>query len=205
MGTLPASTTLKQQLSPLLYQRLRTQAQAMGLPMAQLNSLQPWLAALTLSQVYYLRSGLRPDLGIDKYFEQQAKQQSKVHLGLETLEAQLTMLRQLDQQQDALLKQTLTELETPEYDPMMLFQLWEQGRQQALHQFYRNSLDNSEISLVFEQTLLIERNLAWVPQIKRSMLQEQTFVVVGALHLGGPLGLIRLLESEGLRVTRVRY
>ncbi|MBM4231580.1 MAG: TraB/GumN family protein, partial [Gammaproteobacteria bacterium] len=44
------------------------------------------------------------------------------------------------------------------------------------------------------------RNRNWVPQVKALLERdEDTLVVVGALHLVGERGLIALLEREGLR------
>jgi uncharacterized protein YbaP (TraB family) len=50
---------------------------------------------------------------------------------------------------------------------------------------------------------LDDRNLNWIPQIKNFVKEQNTFIAVGAGHLGGPNGVIRLLEKEGYVLTPV--
>ena len=50
-----------------------------------------------------------------------------------------------------------------------------------------------------EQTLLAERNRNWVKQWPG--LPNESFIVVGALHLYGEQGLLALLEQQGWRIT----
>jgi uncharacterized protein YbaP (TraB family) len=54
-----------------------------------------------------------------------------------------------------------------------------------------------------ENTFLEERNKNWVPKIATFIAQKKTFIAVGAGHLGGPNGLIRLLEQKGYTLTPI--
>ena len=52
--------------------------------------------------------------------------------------------------------------------------------------------------------LLNHRNENWIPRIEALLLDPGTrMVVVGAAHLGGPNGVIALLEARGHTVTSV--
>ena len=54
------------------------------------------------------------------------------------------------------------------------------------------------------QTLLVNRNNAWMGKIEGMAESAQTeFVVVGALHLAGTDGLLEQLDARGYRVTRL--
>ncbi len=56
------------------------------------------------------------------------------------------------------------------------------------------------------EILFFKRNEAWVPQIKKFAQEEgDVFVAVGAGHLFGPRGVLKLLEKEGLKATRVSF
>ena len=44
--------------------------------------------------------------------------------------------------------------------------------------------------------LCVSRNKNWVPQIKELIADKKTFIAVGAGHLGGPNGVLRLLEKD---------
>lgn len=54
-----------------------------------------------------------------------------------------------------------------------------------------------------QEALLDNRNKNWIPQILAMSKKEKTFYAVGAGHLGGENGVIRLLRKEGLKVTPV--
>ena len=54
-----------------------------------------------------------------------------------------------------------------------------------------------------EERFLNHRNRNWVPQIIEMISEKKTFIAVGAGHLGGPNGLIRLLEKEGYTLEPV--
>ena len=56
----------------------------------------------------------------------------------------------------------------------------------------------------FQIRLLDERNVAWIPKLEIAFKEKPTFVAVGAGHLGGKKGVIRLLRRKGYTVTPVR-
>jgi len=51
--------------------------------------------------------------------------------------------------------------------------------------------------------LITDRNKKWVPVIESAMKDQNTFIAVGAGHLGGELGLINLLRKKGYIVEPV--
>jgi uncharacterized protein YbaP (TraB family) len=54
-----------------------------------------------------------------------------------------------------------------------------------------------------EQELLINRNRKWIPKILTFSKESSVFYAVGAAHLGGKNGIIRLLRKEGLTLKPV--
>ena len=54
-----------------------------------------------------------------------------------------------------------------------------------------------------QDALLDDRNKKWIPQIMEMSKKEKVFYAVGAGHLGGANGVIRLLRQKGLKVTPV--
>jgi len=50
---------------------------------------------------------------------------------------------------------------------------------------------------------LDDRNLKWIPKIEEQIKTKKAFIAVGAGHLGGPNGIVRLLQKEGYTVTPV--
>lgn len=55
-----------------------------------------------------------------------------------------------------------------------------------------------------EAELLTNRNQKWIPKIKTMSKEKPTFYAVGAAHLGGPNGVIRLLMKEGYSLKPVK-
>lgn len=53
----------------------------------------------------------------------------------------------------------------------------------------------------YEELLLVNRNKNWIPVMGTQMKDKPTFFAVGAGHLGGPNGVIQLLENEGYTLT----
>lgn len=57
----------------------------------------------------------------------------------------------------------------------------------------------------FEESFLKENNNEWIPKIEELLAEKSAFIAVGAGHLGGENGLIKLLKDRGYTVTPVSY
>jgi uncharacterized protein YbaP (TraB family) len=66
---------------------------------------------------------------------------------------------------------------------------------------------SAEGSVISDEQLkfLDERNEKWIPQIIEMLKNQKCFIAVGAAHLGGPNGVIRLLEEKGYKITPVNF
>lgn len=52
--------------------------------------------------------------------------------------------------------------------------------------------------------MIVNRNNKWMPEIEAMLADKPTeAVMVGALHLVGPDGLIELLKKKGYKVTQL--
>jgi uncharacterized protein YbaP (TraB family) len=76
-------------------------------------------------------------------------------------------------------------------------------RTQHVDSLYYSSLDQEDLK-GFEDKLLHNRNRNWIPKIAAMAKEQPTFFAVGAGHLGGPQGVIRLLRGAGFHVVPVR-
>lgn len=81
-------------------------------------------------------------------------------------------------------------------------QVWEMSR---LSLRYVPDMDEElakEMFALTEQGLLIDRNRNWIPVIEAaSMDHDRIVVAVGAAHLPGEVGVLRLLEREGWTIS----
>lgn len=62
--------------------------------------------------------------------------------------------------------------------------------------------DPADAALV-QRLMIRERNLAWIPVMRRFLDEGHAVVIVGAAHLPGPTGLIALLKAARYRVETI--
>lgn len=56
----------------------------------------------------------------------------------------------------------------------------------------------------YQKALLDDRNIDWTPKIEKAVKEKPTFIAVGAAHLSGPNGVIKLLRSKGYTLEPIR-
>ena len=191
--------TLKDHLPMDLYRRTLIAAGQNGLTEAMLAPLRPWFAAITLTQAALERTGYRGEFGVDQHFAKRANDGGKPIIGLETLLEQLGYLASVGDNQTLMLESTLDELPDLEKGFAEVMKAWQDGDQATLINLLKEEMAPPKLQAWLEQTLLAERNRNWVK--KWPGLPNESFIVVGALHLYGEQGLLTLLEQQGWRIT----
>ncbi|WP_430481189.1 TraB/GumN family protein [Aeromonas caviae] len=191
--------TLKDHLPEDLYRRTLIAAGQNGLNESMLAPLRPWFAAITLTQAALERTGFRGDLGVDQHFAKRASDGGKPIVGLETLLEQLGYLASVGDNQTLMLESTLDELPELEKGFAAVMTAWQRGDEATLISLLKEEMAPPKLQAWLEQTLLAERNRNWIK--KWPGLPNESFIVVGALHLYGEHGLLALLEQQGWRIT----
>ncbi|MDO2437301.1 TraB/GumN family protein [Aeromonas veronii] len=190
---------LKDHLPAELYQRTLMAGARYGIDEATLATLRPWFAAITLTQAAMARSDFKSELGIDQHFATRAAKEGKPVVGFETLLEQLGYLASVGDNQTLMLASTLDELPMLESGFAAVMKAWQQGDEATLINLLKEEMAPPPLQSWMEQTLLAERNHNWLK--KWSTLPNESFIVVGALHLYGEQGLLALLEQQGWRIT----
>ncbi len=80
--------------------------------------------------------------------------------------------------------------------------IWEYSRLVSIK--YGGNNAEAEFEL-FEQQLLVNRNAGWMNVILDAAPGKTLFVAVGAGHLPGETGLLRLLENQGYVISRLPF
>jgi len=201
-GMLSSGQSLNKLISPATYAAVSARVTALDLPMAPLNLFKPWALALTLQALEWQKAGFNADLGIDKHFYDMAKTAGKPTKGLETLEFQISRFDEMSMElQERLLAETLKELETTQTSFVKLADAWKSGDAAAVETIVLEDL-KSEPAMY--QRLLVERNQAWLPQVEALFSRPKpAFVVVGAAHLIGADGLLRMLRARGYAIDQL--
>ncbi|KFE34978.1 TraB/GumN family protein [Thioclava atlantica] len=80
--------------------------------------------------------------------------------------------------------------------------IWELARQQAV----AGGMDPAEVERqmkLSEDLMMDARNRNWLPKIEAAAVKGPVVVAVGALHLSGEQGLLKLLQEDGWTITRL--
>jgi len=62
-------------------------------------------------------------------------------------------------------------------------------------------MSTASVGSDYTEAMIERRNAAWMPSLQAQLVKGNTLVAVGAAHLGGDTGLVRLLRASGFKVT----
>jgi len=159
--------------------------------------MKPWLVSLQVNAQQLLSAGYDPELGLDRYFLRKANRNRRI-LELESLEQQIQLLSgEADEIQELALRSSLHLVDTFEEELKVLVSAWEQGDVHGLYQAALSSTGQYNGFASSMARLVDDRNLEMAKKIRSYMAQGGNYlVIVGALHLGGEKGIVKLLESD---------
>ena len=154
-----------------------------------------------LSALQVQQAGLNPELGLDKYFFDKATAAGKMVIGLETAESQLDRFDTMPESlQEQMLRSALEEINVQNKELASTVAAWRSGDAATLE---RSLLPGLKKYPAAYQSLIVERNNNWMPQLEKCLARTAPcLVVVGAAHLIGPDGLLALLQRKGYRVEQ---
>jgi len=199
---LPQGTVLRDVVDEEVYRVVEQRVRELGVDLAGLERFEPWFLAITVLDLGMRKIGFQAERGVEQYVLGRAQAAGKEVVGLETLEFQLGLFDALPaEQQQALLEQTLAELDEGAAVLGDMVVAWRDGELESLSAELLDEFD--EFPGLYE-TLVTKRNSAWVPALERMLADERRhLVVVGALHLVGPGSVIEQLRSRGHAVERL--
>jgi uncharacterized protein YbaP (TraB family) len=185
-----------------LTERLRDAADEQALPMAMLLTMQPWMAATTVSMVPMTDMNFSPALGVDTVLSAELNADRKGFL--ETGDQQLDFLAGgTEEEQVAMLEATLDTLDVMESDLEGMLDAWMSGEPEQLGDIFITQTGGYEKETL--DRLIDRRNRSWVEQIATMLdADESNLLVVGAAHLAGEASVIKLLEEQGFTSERAQ-
>ena len=199
---LPQGTVLANVVDARVYTQVQQSAAQLGLDLKLLERFEPWFLAITLLDQGLRQWGFQAERGLEQYVVGRAQRTGTEIVGLETLEFQIGIFDSLPpQSQQAMLEQTLSELDEAETALRAMVEAWRDGELESLS---AELLDDFEDFPGLYDTLVLTRNRSWVPALERMLADGQRhLVVVGALHLVGDDSVIELLRARGHAVERL--
>lgn len=201
-GMIGDEKTLGDLIGKQRFERVEQEGNRLGVPVEALQQLEPWLVAMTLAQLQYMKLGFDPEQGVEKQLERKAQADHKEITGLETLEEQLGLLANLPADDQAkFLDLTLEEMHEMEGETDTLLGAWRAGNAQKLASMLS---DEYKVAPVLYRTLVADRNRRWMPQLEKLLKSDKDYlVVVGALHLVGTGGLLELTKARGYEAKQL--
>lgn len=206
-GALPAGVTLQSLLPKELADKLDLWLKANpSVPATLFVNAEPWFAALLISQVEMDRHGFNPKFGLDNHFMSLADNSGKPVAGLEQPSEQIDLFDSMEMSvQLQLLRESLQSPESADSELRQLHQAWKVGDVGKLEELTTKDFQSRYPELY--QRINTDRNQAWLPKLKAMLdsgSSDDVLVVVGALHLLGPDGVVKGLQNEGYKVERIK-
>ncbi|MGR9089273.1 MAG: TraB/GumN family protein [Gammaproteobacteria bacterium] len=188
---------LSQLLPDDLYERVVALLAGYGVSGAAASKLKPWAAYTTLS--------LPPDqhaTPLDLMLLNAAQAAGKTVSGLETLDEQIAVFDDLSERdQLELLELTICHYDSFQAEVAEMIAYYETGDLAGMMRMAVRYESPSQER--FMDVLLRQRNHRMVERMRKRLERGGAFVAIGALHLPGPEGVLKLLQSDGFSITRV--
>lgn len=203
---LPADTTLKSFYTQAQYDTIAAVVKNyMGVDLALFDKLKPATITTQLSVALAMKSlkGFNPQEQLDTWFQAQVRQAGKKVGSLETIDMQINVLynSQTLTRQALLLYCTATHIEQGVDQSLRMNQAYMKQDLDELLAIIEEKMSDACDSTPEEiSTLIYGRNANWARQFPSIMKQSPTLFVVGAGHLPGPQGLLKLLQKQGYTV-----
>ena len=203
-GMYPGREVVGNHLPKVTYERLRQYLTNKGLEPAMMEKFKPWALAVTITMLEVQSLGYESELGIDQHFLKNAVDRKIVEL--ESADEQVNVLSGLPEKLEAeFLASTLDSADKTADLMKKTVAAWKAGDAEALEKLLGKDViaDRPELRGVYTR-LLDDRNEKMARKIEPLLKgKDPAFVVVGAGHLLGPKGILKLLEKRGFAVEQV--
>jgi len=199
-GLYGGDETLWDHVSPETRQRLEAFCEKYGVPAMAMSKMKPWAAAMMISTIPLMKSGMEMSLGIDKHFLDKAEKAAKRVVEIESADEQMKLVsgitaEMLEKSVAASAKQD------PEEYGKRLQQTWISGDTGQMEKIMREQTSDA---VEFAKAMVEDRNLHMADVAEQFLKgKEQAFLVVGAAHMVGKDGIVSLLQKRGYKVEQV--
>jgi hypothetical protein len=158
-------------------------------------------------EMYKKLTGFKEDTQSDSYFQLVATEKGKKVIGLETVDQQIAILfnnSNLELQANRLVE-TVEKKDSILSEMLHLNKLYRTGKIEELIEISKRKVTINDLTDEEYDQLVDKRNADWMTKLPGLFKQSSCFVAVGAMHLDGKKGLIKLLEKEGYKVNPILH
>jgi len=195
--------SLKKLIDADLYQQIVTAIKPYQMPEELVNRLKPWAVIVTLSA-----PPTKTGEFLDLTLYQKAMALNIPVYGLETADEQLSIFNDIPlKDQIQLLKDTVKDIDEMPAMFEKLHELYLERNLTTLLEFSMEEMkqESSDVSLMddFIDKILYKRNVKMVERMEERLQAGNAFIAVGALHLPGEKGILKLLQNKGYDISPV--
>lgn len=192
---------LNQKIDESLYRKTVSLVANYGIPETMAPMLKPWAAGLMLSIP-------KPETGmfLDYMLYQNAQEAGKELCGLETPAEIVDMFDNTPlQTQVNLLRSAVREYPNMDKTFEEMLKLYLARDLAGLSDYSDKELEKSgkDVSALVNDKLVAMRNRNMLKTMQEHLSKGHAFIAVGALHLPGEYGMLRMLEDQGYRVKAI--
>ncbi|MGA1543395.1 MAG: TraB/GumN family protein [Saprospiraceae bacterium] len=193
MQSLMPDTNLQSLVSVEEYELIKNYFSNKGLPLYVLDRLKPmFLYVLAEGSSYNLQENA---VSYEMELYQKALVKNIKTSGLETMVFQMSIFDSIPYKDQA--QMLIKSIQIAENQPNPLQDIIELYNKGAVEELYQLIAEEDEI---ITRIMIHQRNLNWIQKMREKMKINRGLYAVGAGHLGGPTGLIQLLENNGYQV-----
>jgi len=174
--------------------------QNLGMPLEVFNTVKPVFISMMLMQ----KLTDCPPQSVEQELMAISQAQHEEIFGLETVDDQMNALNAVpyQEQMDELVKSAKSDLKT---DRKELDDLFATYKAKDIEGMLKESKESENVmTSKYENELLTTRNHNWIPRIASIAKEKPTLFAVGAAHLAGDDGVIKLLRKAGFTVEAAK-
>jgi uncharacterized protein len=190
-----------------LWRKLAFRLRANPAALDEIKKMRPWLASLLVETYDSLSAGLQTEYGTEAQLQNVYLRTRGKIVGLETLSEQMRAFTGLTlAQQREMLAQDLVQTPAENVaDVQTLHRLWRVGDADAIAAWETAKSEklarDPKLSAAIDNKIVYDRNRRFVSRmVAIAAPNRPVFVAIGALHLGGPKGVLALLRQRGFIV-----
>lgn len=198
LANLSIGNTVREVLPEKTWQKLRGMLRkTLGIQLDAFQNTHPFVLVNTISALILSKD---MPLSLDEYLWETAKISGKQTIGIETLEEQLAVVKQIPIEAHVKnLVQIAVNFPRYRHQTLKMAEWYASGNLVQLHRASVKGQGN------LKRLLLYDRNVVMASRLETLAASQSTLFAVGAGHLTGKYGILRLIKSKGLKINSVGY
>jgi len=199
----PGLPPLASRVAPAKRAALATAIAKSGIPAAALDKMETWAAAFLLLGVQFKDLGLQPGSGVEAVLKKQFVAGGKTIGQLESNAEQLGFFDRLSEpSQREFLEGVLDDPAAMKAQFQIMLDAWSRGDVAEIAKSFNSDMGDAPELM---DVLIARRNANWAQWVRGRLDKPGTVMMaVGAGHLAGDKSVVKLLQKQGLKVTRVQ-